>query len=166
MRKWFRGISFVLVFAMVMAPALLDSVALAASKAPSVLILKAGEVKGRLTDSTGKVVAKTDVRIVGKKGEVVAKALTGKTGTFTLKNVPIGDYKMQVAKLQSFNIKVLKKAELSSLQIVLPGKKYAAGALSGAAWTWIIVGGIVVAAAIAIPIAASGGGGGDDDYPW
>lgn len=153
-----RAVSWVLAFALVMYPALVGiEQASAAEKVQKTVALKPGRLEGSVADTTGAAVQKAAIRLVDKDGEIVAKAETSKTGSFELKSVGVGNYKLLIGKKISLDIVVADDSEVSKLLVLAPNDgAYSAGALP--TWAWIAIG-LGVAAAIAIPLAVSDGGG-------
>lgn len=133
-----------------------SSVALAAEGRPFQYTLKASDLTGSLTDSAGKPIGGTLLKLVDGNNNNVAIATTDKSGNFTLQDIPAGTYTLEIDEKFSINMKVTEDAELSTLSLVIPDTMLAAsqGGLVGTQWVWTVVKSAAVVTAVSIPVIA------------
>lgn len=117
--------------------------------------VKPGDLKGFLKDSKGKPFTNVELSVVNEKGEVVQKAVTNQNGEYLFKNLPEGNYTLNVSGKPAFALQVTPAAGMNTIQARLPSaaRDPATGALvpaalTGLEWTLIIVGGVAVAVAV------------------
>ncbi len=117
--------------------------------------VKPGDLKGFLKDSKGKPFSKVELSVVNEKGEVVQKAVTNQNGEYLFKDLPEGNYTLNVSGKPAFALQVTPAAGMNTIQARLPSaaRDPATGALMPEAltaleWTLIVVGGVAVAVAV------------------
>ena len=111
--------------------------------------VRPGSLSGMVTDAKGKALPGKKVTIVNQHGKVKSSAVTDKRGFYRIKNLPAGQYSLQIEGKTMISLEVTLKAHINSLKFVLPP---AVGAGMPLNWTYITVG--AVAVAVAIPVIA------------
>jgi hypothetical protein len=119
--------------------------ALAQKQAMTLQKVKPGNLSGIIMDSSGKKLEGEQIQVVDKKGKVVASALSKEYGIYRIKNVPEGEYFLQVGDRSVIQLQVVPDAPVSTLKIILPVE---GPVLLPLEWTLICVGGTVVAVGV------------------
>jgi hypothetical protein len=92
---------------------------LSAAEKPMEVKVKAGDLKGTVTNAVGKTVESVALTL-SKGDKVVANAATDVNGVYTFKNLPAGEYALSVAEVMNFTLSVRADGTVSNLKIVLP----------------------------------------------
>ena len=157
---------------------LAPEIGLAATGKASVIVA-AGDVKGTVSDATGKPMAGVAVKLL-KDGKMVMTAVSDKAGQFALRGIEAGNYELLMPGMNPLPLKASGKRGPAAIKVVLPIRKpYAAAETSFSGfYDWVIlsfvetpvVAGLVsagIVAVIAVPIAvsSSGSSGGDTVSP-
>jgi len=102
--------------------------------------VKEGDLTGKVVDNLGKPVADTRVEVLGKADKVLAAAVSDKAGSYRIKDLASGEYRLRVGKRYTIRLFVAGRARVSDLKLVLP-QGYAAAdlALPTTALGWGII---------------------------
>jgi hypothetical protein len=111
--------------------------------------VRPGSLSGMVTDAKGKAQAGKKITIVNQHGKVKSSVVTDKRGFYRIKNLPAGQYILQIDGKTLLGLEVTLKAHINSLKFVLPPTVGAGMPLN---WTYITAG--AVAVAVAIPVIA------------
>ena len=139
----------------------------------------AGDVKGTVSDATGKPMAGVAVKLL-KDGKMVVVAISDKAGHFALERIEASNYELLMPGMNPLPFNASDRSGLTVLKVVLPIERPYAAAETGflGIYDWVImsfeetpvIAGLVgagVVAAIAVPIAVNndGSSGGDTISP-
>ena len=143
-------IAVLVVVALILAPST------SAVAAANQLEVKPGTLSVSVVDHGGKAMPEAGLKLMSGAGKVLKTAKADKKGTYSLKDLKAGAYRLIVADRIIVPFNVSKKAKVADLLVVVPAKpRYAAGQGGGIlallSNPFVIAG--IVAVAIAIPIA-------------
>lgn len=104
------------------------------------MTVKEGDLTGKVVDNLGKPVADTQVEVLGKADRIVASAVSDKAGSYRIKDLTAGEYRLRVGKRYTIRLSVAGRTGVSDLKLVLPqGYSAAALALPATALGWGII---------------------------
>ena len=137
--------------------------------------LAAGDIKGTLSDATGKPLVGVTVAL-RRDGKVLMTAVSDKTGQFTLQKVKAGHYELLTPGMNPLPLRASTRSGVTTLKLVMPIRKTyaAAGPSFSGLYEWVITSfetapvtaGLVTAgvvAAVAVPIAVNNSGSSGSD---
>ena len=129
--------------------------ALAASLQNEKAMVKPGPITGSITETSGKDLGPVKITVFNAGGVEVASTDINEKGGFTLPSLEAGSYTLKVNDGVPLPFEVSEKAELASLELVVPDSSgYAAG--QDGSWlaaNWIWVAGVALLVAVPVTLA-------------
>lgn len=155
-------ISVALAFAMALYPFAWSGTALAASTQRDVMVLKPGSVKVTVHDTAGRAIAETPTKLLDKDGAVVAKAVTDKSGQFSMNDLDEGGYTLAIGEKYNLKLALKEEGEATEMNVVVPEQDIIDDANKFTV-THVVVGGTIIAVIVGVAVAVANAGGDDDD---
>jgi hypothetical protein len=156
-KKGYGSISILLVLAVALYPFASSGTAIAAPAGKDVLVMKAGLLKGAITDMAGLAVSELPIELFDGNGATVSKAVTNKSGKFVMDDLQAGGYTLAVGEHYILKLALKKDAEASEMKVVVP-EEGSVDPAKGFTTTHLLVGGTIIVVIVAVAVAVSDGG--------